>query len=712
MPDKLKYILLLLICITAQAAVAQYNPGQYPSPGRLPNGNGTGNGYGGTGYLTDTARRTNAPVLTNDQLIDTLRKREESRGDSVVFSSKFVKVTTETLLRDSTQLFPVDTTLNNFQNYSPLFQPRSPKISLGSTLGLATRSLLFEPAKTIGFDVGLHALDPYLLNAQDIQYYNARVPYTVLTMFTAGAAEQYFKVLHTQNIKPNWNIGFNLNFTGSRGFYSSNGVLGQNVSDLNAAIFTWYESKNKRYNLLANLVFNSLKSPETGSILNDSVFTSVKPPLDKTTERVRLPNTYEYWHTAGFYIKQFYYIGRIDTTIRKNTANILPTQRVAYTFNYNVTKYDFLQNDIDTYHVFPDYYFSSNRSRDSLTVTHVQNDFAYSFYLRGKSNQFVKNELKLDLGLTHDLYTYSQYVSDTTINLFGNKIRGPHQLQGATFQNITIKGKLSYRFSDKVNLEANVNQIAAGRNFGDFIYDFKALLAGNNKTGKIILDGYLQSSSPSLVATNWITNHYIFHNTFSNQKTTSLSFNYINNALQLDLKAEYFLIADYLYYAAQPGGLDAHPVQLSNNINLLKVSLGKNLTWHDLHFDNYIVYEKTDYQSTLRIPELYTYSSLYYNSFLFNTLHTTVGMDVRYNTAYAAPSYAVGLGQFYNGPDITFSSYPVASIYLKATLHNTNLFVGYDYANQGVFSKGYYTVNRYPQQDRALKFGVKWMFFE
>ncbi|MDB5030172.1 putative porin [Mucilaginibacter sp.] len=700
MPDKLKYILLLLICITAQAAFAQqYNPNNQ----RRPNG-----------FVGDTAalKGTNMAPLTAEQQIDTLRKREQRSRDSIVFTSKFIRITNENLLKDSTQLFPIDTTLTNFENYSPLFQPRSPKISLGGTMGLATRSLLFEPSKTIGFDVGMHALDPYLLTPQDIQYYNARVPYTLLTMFSAGRTEQYFKILHTQNIKPNWNVGFNLNFIGSRGFYASNQVLGQNVSDLNAAVFSWYESKNKRYNLLVNMVFNNLKSPETGSILNDSVFTSAKGSFDKSTEPVRLPNTYENWKTGGFYIKQFYYIGRIDTTVKKGGANILPTQRVTYTLNYNVTKYEFLQNDIDTYNVFPDYYYSANRSRDSLNLTHIQNDFGYSFYLRGKSQKFVKNELKLDLGLTHDLYHYTQYVTDTTLDVNSNKVRMPDKKQDATFQNITVKGKLSYRFSDRINLEFNVDQIVAGRNFGDFIYDAKALIAGNNKTGKIILDGYVQSSSPPLVATDWISNHYIFHNSFHNQKTTSLSFNYINNPLQLDLKAEYFLITDYLYYTAQPGGIDAHPVQLSNPINLLKVSLGKNLSWRDLHFDNFIVYEKTDYQSTLRVPEVYTYTSLYYNMFLFSVLHLSVGTDVRYNTAYTAPSYAVGLGQFYNGPDITFSSYPVANIFLKATLQKTNIFVGYDYANQGIFSKGYYTVNRYPQQDRILKFGVSWMFFE
>lgn len=709
MPDKLKYILLLLICFTAQFAVAQqYNPNRYdpnnPNQRYNPN-NPNQRGYGRNDTLT-------APKeLSGDAQIDSLRKREERARDSVIFNSKFIRVTNESLLRDSTRLFPIDTTLTNFENYSPLFQPRAPQISLGGSEGLASRSLLFNPAKTIGFDVGLHALDLWMLKPEDIQYYKARVPYSLLSLYTGGAAEQVFKLMHTQNVNPNLNIGFNLNFTGSRNFYSSNRVLGQNVSDLNAAAFTWYESKSKRYNLLANLIYNNLKSPETGSILNDSVFTVGS--FDKKTETVRLPNNYENWKSTGLYLKQFYYIGHIDTTnLKGGMPKVLPTQRVNYTFNYTVSKYEFFQNDIDKYNVFPDYYFSSNRSRDSLTVTHVQNDFGYSFYLRSKGKKIARNELKLDLGLTHDFYTYTQFVSDTLVDAYGQKLRKADKKQDASFQNITIRGKLSYRFSDKIDLEGTVNQVAVGRNFGDFLYDAKLLLAGGNKAGKIILEGYQQSSSPPLQATSWVTNHYIFHNSFSNQKTTSLSFNYINEPLQLDLKAEYFLIADYLYYVSQPGGTDAHPVQLGNDINLLKVSLGKNLSWRELHFDNYIVYEKTDYQSTLRVPEVYTYSSLYYNTFLFNTLHASVGLNVRYNTTYTAPSYAVGLGQFYNAQNVIYTSYPVGTVFLKGTIKNTNVFVQYDYANQGIFSNGYYTVNRYPQQDHALKFGVRWMFFQ
>lgn len=699
MHKKLKYILLLLMCLSVHSAFAQY--GQ-PTNGRPRPLN-----------MRDTVRKVKE--VSDDELLDSLRKKEENKKDSVIFNSKFIRVTNGDLLNDSTQTFAIDTGINSFENYSVLLDPRNPRIHLGYT-GVSQRSLLFEPYKNIGFDAGLHALDIYALAPQDIKYYNARVPLTTLSLFNGfgSSAEQIFKIQHTQNVKPNWNVGFNLNFNGSRGFYSTQSILQQNVSDVNAAIYTWYESKGKRYNMLANIVYNNLKAPETGSILNDSVFTSSGNQLFfKNSAAVRLPNSYENWKDRSFYLKQFYYIGHLDS-LNKGKANstVLPTQRVAHTFFVQSKTYTYFQtNQPDTYNVFPDFYFGSNRSKDSLNVTDVRNEFSYSFYLRGKSGKLTNNELKLDLGLVHDLYHYAQYVSDTAQNDYGVKYIRQDRLQNNTFQDITLKGKLSYRLSDRIGLEGDIKQIAQGRDFGNYYYGAKLILSGGKKAGRIILEAFSQNSSPPLIYNNWISNHYIFHNDFSNQKTTSASFNYINNPLELDIKAEYFLISNYLYFIAQPGGIDAHPAQLGASINLLKVSLGKNLTWRKLHFDNYIVYQKTDYQSTLRTPEVYTYSNLYYSTSLFNVLQASLGMNVRYNTEYVAPSYAVGIGQFYNGPNVTFSSYPIAAVYFKATLQRTNLFLMYDYANQGFSSKGYYTVNRYPQQDALIKFGVSWTFY-
>ncbi|MGY0040251.1 putative porin [Pedobacter sp. NJ-S-72] len=36
----------------------------------------------------------------------------------------------------------------------------------------------------------------------------------------------------------------------------------------------------------------------------------------------------------------------------------------------------------------------------------------------------------------------------------------------------------------------------------------------------------------------------------------------------------------------------------------------------------------------------------------------------------------------------------------------------YEYVNQGLQSKGYYTVNRYPMPDKLFKIGLSWNFYD
>ncbi|HEX3385354.1 MAG TPA: putative porin, partial [Mucilaginibacter sp.] len=291
MLNRLKYVFSLLLCFSVKLAFAQY-PQQNPNnPNRQP-----------ANFNRDTAT-TQQKSQTGDQEIDAERKKEEGRRDSVTFTSKFIRVTNEKLLKDSTVVFPLDTGLNNFENYGPLNQPRDPKISLGNT-GLPQRDLLFEPNKIIGFDVGQHFLDPYIMTPQDILYYKARVGYTNLSLFESGTKEQIFKAIHTQNINPQLNVGFNLNFIGSQGFYAR-----QNVGDMNAAFFSWYESKSKRYNLLANYIVNTLKTPENGSVTDDSLFTSSFASSYTTAQNlaVRLYTAQDNVHNNGLYLKQYYY---------------------------------------------------------------------------------------------------------------------------------------------------------------------------------------------------------------------------------------------------------------------------------------------------------------------------------------------------------------------------------------------------------------------
>lgn len=631
----------------------------------------------------------------NKQL-DSLRKNEDGGKDSVVFTAKFIRYTTLRLLKDSIQILPLDTSLNGVQNFSPLIQPQHPTISLGN-LGLAAKPLLFEPAKTIGFNAGFHSLDYYAMGIDDIRYYQARSPFTSLYYMNGTLKEQILKVIHSQNIRKNWNFGANFNRIGSNGFYSN-----QRGDHLNAALFTWYQSKNKRYNILANGIFNTLKASENGSVVNDSIYNQKGTIIPRDAEAVRLTGAKQLYRKNMVFIKQTYFVGRIDSTQQNVSKNILPTNKIAYSFLYDKNTYAFQKDGTDDGTVLPTPLISQGFTNDSTAVNHIQNEFVYSFFLRSKSS-VIKNEVKVDAGIRHDYYSLKQFAYKNKDTLFYN--------YNTAFQNITLLGSAGYRFSNKMDLNVDLQQIIQGRNIGDFLYEAKSNVLLSKVAGRIAMGAYMQNKSPEEIYRHYFGNYYKWQNSFDRTKIANLSFNYINDKFKIDVGASYYLVSKYLYFV-QDGAHGILPQQQSGSINLLKLSLAKKFKLGSFNMENYVAYQKTDNNAVLRTPEIYTFNSIYYAKKWFKVLDINIGFDVRYNTTYSAYSYSPAASQFYVGDALVFDSKPIVDVWVKANLRRANLFVKYDYANQGILSQGYYTVNRYPMQDALIKFGVSWNFYD
>ncbi len=625
--------------------------------------------------------------------LDSLRKREESRKDSVVPTAKYIRYTNLTMLKDSIYTLQIDTGLQNFQQYNPLNQPLNPSINLGAT-GLAYRDLLFQPTKTIGFQAGFHALDRYVLRTDSVRYYIARSPYTELYYVSGREPEQIFRVTHTQNIKPNWNVGLNYNRIGGDGLYKN-----QTPDHLNAALFTWYRAKNERYQLMAHALFNTLKAGENGSTVREDVFEG-EQLFSKDAEFVRLSATganrpRQTRKENTLFLRQTYDIGRRDSLKTDSQSALLPTQRIAYTISYTKTNYRFFRNEPDTYLVFPHLQpETSTLTNDTTEIKHLTNTFNYTFYLRGRSVSFLRNELKLDLGAQNDNYQYLQ------------------SGQRKNIQNLSLLASLGYRFNDKVKLNADVQQIAQGSQAGDYLYEAQIHFLLSKSAGKIILGAYLQNKSPEEIFTRL---NYQFHQwdlDFKRSKIQNLNFRYENPAARFFVKAEYFRTLNYLYFQETNLANDITPVQANTDINLLKFSLGKHFRAGKFNWESLVVYQKSEQLNVLRTPELYTFNSLYYDINLFKVLRTHLGFDVRYHTEFQNPAYAINVGQFYNQENpVTYSSKPLVDFFVRATLKRANLFVKYEYLNQGMISNGYYTVDRYPMPDRILKFGVSWKFY-
>ncbi|MEH3111756.1 putative porin [Pedobacter terrae] len=640
-------------------------------------------------------------VGTNKEL-DSVRKKLDGGKDSVVFTAKYIRFTKLSLTKDSIVLLPLDTSTVNIQNYSPLLQPTHPTINNGN-MGLSARPLLYEPSKRIGFDVGFHSLDYYALTPDDIIYYQARTPYTSLYFVSAGQKEQLFRATHTQNIKKNWNVGVNFNRGDSKGFYSR-----QRGDNLNVAIFSWYQSPNKRYNMWASAIFNTMRAYENGSTVATGLFEPNYTKISREAEPINLSDARNLYRKNTIFLKQTYYVGRIDTSVNVNNA-VLPTNKVSYTFEYNNNSYDFYKNGTDANNVLPPGIASTTYTDDSTHVKHIKNEFIYSFFLRPKNSSVIKNELKVDAGIRHDYYTH-EYL--------GLKQDGTSYEQSRfAYQNITILGSAGYRFSNNIDFNLDVQQILQGENAGDYLYEAKSKILLGKTIGRIELGAYAQNQTPAAIFNYYHGNHYQWtNNDFKNTKIANLSFNYINDKYGFTAGAKYYLTSNYLYFAADLSNNTTSilPKQATADISLIRLDVSKKTRFGKFVMENYVAYQKTDKNAVLRTPDFYTYNSIYFDNTFFKVLKANVGFDVRYNSEYANYLYSPATAQFYidERNPIKLQSRPIIDVFFKANLKRANIFVKYDFVNQGLFQPGYYTVNRYPMQDALLKFGVSWNFYD
>ena len=630
--------------------------------------------------------------------LDSARALEDNKKDSVVFSARFVRYATLDMLKHATYTKQIDTSHRNFQYYNPQNQPANPSVHLGS-YGLATRDLLFTPSKTIGFDPGFHSLERLLLTSDSVRYFRARARYSELYAVGFFFDDQIFRAKLSQNINPRWNVGAEYHASNTDGYYSN-----QAYSDRKGSVATWYESENRRYNLLLNATFNKLDATENGSITNDTtnIFDGEVPnPFSVETKlRGQQQNRpFNKWLDNGLFVRQSFYIGRLDTVhAGLPEMEIHPTNSFAHNTSIRQRKYIFFKNEEDLMGAFP--LGDAVRVEDTTRVTTISNEFTYAFYLRSRS--MLKNEAKVNVGFQNDLIWYS----DSLTNDF--------------MQNSAIKGDIRYQLSDKVQLNANANQIIVGSHFGDYLYEANVGFGLGNNIGRIMLGAYSQNKSPEMVFTRMnYTYHQWQRDDLEKTKTQNLSFRYENDRLGFTGKAEYFLINNHHYFRevdnpTQNERLEKiiEPAQLGS-LNMLKLTVGQKFKLGKFNLDNLVVYQKPDAMDVLSTPELYTWHSLYYKDIWYNVLDFAIGLDGRFNTPFRASSYAINASQFYHSNvGIEFSTYPIVDAWITANIQRVNIFLSYNFLNQHVYPKGYYTVRRYPMNPANLRFGVSWKFYD
>ncbi len=586
------------------------------------------------------------------------------------------------------KLTPIDTTLHDFEAYSPVDKKYLFNASLGN-VGLAYKCLNFKTQNVMGFDYGINTFNAYFFDEKDVKYYINPRPYTELGYVTGAEKEQLFDVRHYQRMFKRMAIGVDFNLINSLGTY-----MRQKSDDSRVAINTQFFTDDLRYGVIANYTRAKIKVRENGGIIHDSIYEQ-----DIETNRsiigVRLTDAENTLRKSGVYLQQYFQLSRKkkaqinDSLVAEEKKIQIKFGRISHSFNYK--RYSQLYSDQKPdVNYYPNIYVDSTETYDSVYFQKIENTFSWSTadYLdRLKPQPFL-----LLFGIKHQIAEVRDSVKRTDYqNLipFGEIRISPHPF-------IKVHAKASYVLTG-ADYQGEYNLYALGT--------IEILRKKPYKTSfNFVLD--LANTTAPYFYRHYFSNHFIWDNDFSKTKTNKLSafIDQKNTRLGFDITT----LSNYLYI-----GSDTLAAQSDKPIEVLKAYLHQKFMLGNFDVDSRFIYQKVSEKDIIRLPELMAYFTVTFNLRMFKgALHTRSGFDIYYFSKYYADGYMPAIRSFYIQNEKEIGGYVHADFFLNFNVARTRFFMKFQNILAPFGENNYYQVPHYPLQDFAFKFGLSWRFHD
>jgi Putative porin len=674
----IRHLFLLFFLIAAVQVIAQ-RPGGRNLMQNMPSGFGSsgGRGFGSGGGNTGPFK-------------DSLLHRT-GMEDSATIAFRYL---------DTARFYFMDSSVNDFTKrwYLPWTN-----IFLGNT-GSATRSLLFSPNMQAGWDQGMHAYDPYIQKIQDVKFYNTTRPFTQLTYVLGKRQEQNIGVLHTQNIRYNWNFSFKYNLI------NAPGVFRNQLNNHNNYLFnTWYISPKKRYSAFFILSANKIAAYENGGISDNTLLKD----LPTYAERLNIPttlgggangtqalfgntiNTGNRYNVTNWLLRQQYDFGKKDSVVNDSSITYLffPRFRFQHTFQYNRYAYDFLDVSVDT-----------AGYRKLYGITSLPSTFGLRDFW-----QMMDNELAL--------YSFPDIKNQQQFLRLAAGIQnfnGDFGVATTRFSNVYVKGEYRNKTKNrKWDVELAGTFFSAGEYIGDYNLNASLRRLIGKKLGYLTLSFANVNRTPSFIHDDRsnFKRFNIGNTDFNKENTIVAGAQYDLPQKQLSVGAKYFLASNYIYFKNT-----TQAVQEGTIFNVLqlyaqkKFILGRRWNWYAEAF----VQQATP-NAPVNLPLVFTRNRIAYEGRLFKNLNLSTGLELRYHTPVKLDGYSPILGQFYLQNDTTIRNRPDITAYLHFRIRSMYWFVRAENLNAvqaspfGFFSNNFATPTQ-PLPGLFIRFGIYWGF--
>jgi len=622
------------------------------------------------------------PLFMKGQGADTLRTRKDSMH---VVSFCIARVdTTLNLQMGASEL---DTNLYGFQKYDPAIKVYPFNASLGNT-GQAARNMIFEYAMRCGFNYGLKSFDAYKSDAsQNLNYYSL-LPFTKLFWTLGSKREQIFQVMHYHHVHNQVFLGLDYRIINAPGRDNYN----LNTNNHALSVFTYYTTKNKKYGVFVNYIYNKIKTKENGGITDDTTYINYRKGDMSSGFDVNLKTAETNWRESTVVLKQYVGLSRDNTFNTKDSLkplNRINLGRIVHTFNFTRQKYKFTDTspNLSFYPLIPEdtgsiddsTWFYTYENTLEWTNTEQRND---------SSNRLFRYFVKLMHRYTEVRQPDRNYYISDIIPSLGVAVTPYKTL------NLGLSGEyvLTNHHKNDVLINASARQqfVFNGRDFGSV-----ALMLSYNK------------AKPSWFYEHYSSKYFQWDYDFAKQETWHAGLNY--SYKRLGIGFDYYNLYNYVYM-----GADARPRQYTNGvINVLSAYIYKDFVIGKFRIDNKVVYQYTDKKNLVRTPDVSAMQSYLFTTPMFKkALLFQAGIDLLYHTKYYADAYNPATASFYLQNDRKIGNYLNTDVFINLKVKRVRIFFKLSNVLSGLAGYDYFTVLHYPMQDRLFRFGLSWVFYD
>lgn len=626
--------------------------------------------------------------------VDSIENENEDTTDQIIFQNtdtiNFVNVVREFDL--NLERFAPEFSLDNVHLYQPYMKTEEPSRNYGNN-GLPIFPLTYHAKYYKDVNIGLNNYDSYLIQDEDVKYYRAQRPFTKMFYATGSERENRFMLTHTQNWGRGLNVGFDYHRLVSNGFYTN-----QEIDHNNFAGHAWFQSKNKKLNVMSHYISNKFLVGTNGGIQSGAENYYLNEDFSRRRSiPVKMEEAEKLFKGNSLNVQSSFDLGEsIDVEINDSISDtqLVPRFRFQHTFNYSKSFDNFRSSLLEEDYFENTYIDDTLTTSDSLDVKILSNEFRMK-WLGNRLND--SSELERQNFLADIFANFSNYQLEMPVGDYEDDFVDL-RLGGSFRSNPLDSPKIIYKAEGEFH--------AIGYRLGDYYARGEAGFNFDNIAGRLI--GYLEllNQEQDYTANHFFQSHYQFNNDFNKLNARTLGGEYFNPLLDATFRVRFVNATNILYYD------ETRTPQINGSaVSYILANASKHFQLGRFHSNLSGYYQTTSDAETIRKPTYLASGDLFFKGPLFkNKVVAKIGVNGRWASDDEYDNYDPSLDQFFVQTDFQYNNNPQIGFFSNFQLSRARVFLRLDHLTSFLYENPIMQGHLYPQHDFAFRAGINWVF--